>query len=283
MEYYDKGMAGASSSVLLGRLLRDLRRSKGLTGGQLGELIGLSQSKVSKIEHGQAPWPSAETVEKMLNILDVGGEIRQQALLYVTQLSTGEGNSIRYTYDFKLDTHLKNEKQAQSIYVFTNNCIPTLLRTVAYHQAHLRTFGLTKEIEEAAVKEMLARQDYILHFNKSHILLLQESALYALVDTIDIQVTQLDRVERLINMPSLEIGILPRTASLPLLNVTNFILYDQKILFREMGTGEIEITAPDLITSHLQAFADLRQKAYLQQDAVKLVRGAIDYFMHANT
>jgi transcriptional regulator with XRE-family HTH domain len=53
--------------------LRTLRRQKNLTQAELGKLIGIHYNHIGRYERGQAK-PSAETLYKIANVLDVSGD-----------------------------------------------------------------------------------------------------------------------------------------------------------------------------------------------------------------
>ena len=54
---------------LIGDKIRTLRRKRGLSQEQLGELVGFSQSKISKIEHGD--WDSLSDLKLLAKALGV--------------------------------------------------------------------------------------------------------------------------------------------------------------------------------------------------------------------
>ena len=55
---------------LLGKRIRELRKSKKLTQEQLAELLGIGTPNISYIETGKYA-PSMDTLEKLANVLDI--------------------------------------------------------------------------------------------------------------------------------------------------------------------------------------------------------------------
>lgn len=55
-------------------LIRETRRTKGLTQKEIGEMLGISESTFNRYENGTANL-SLETVEKVANILGVNPKI----------------------------------------------------------------------------------------------------------------------------------------------------------------------------------------------------------------
>ena len=64
---------------LIGERIRKYRRQKGLSQEQLGELVGFSQSKISKIENGD--WDSLSDLRLIARALEVPIEelVREEA------------------------------------------------------------------------------------------------------------------------------------------------------------------------------------------------------------
>ena len=57
---------------MIGKSVRKYRRQKGLSQERLGELVGFSQSKISKIERGD--WDSLSDLRLIARVLDVSIE-----------------------------------------------------------------------------------------------------------------------------------------------------------------------------------------------------------------
>ena len=62
-------MEKAEVMQLIGEKVREYRRQKGLSQEQLGELVGFSQSKISKIECGD--WDSLSDLRLIAKALEV--------------------------------------------------------------------------------------------------------------------------------------------------------------------------------------------------------------------
>ena len=57
--------------VALGAVVYELRRSRGLTQRKWAQRSGLSQSSISRLENGKAPWLSAVWIARLLAGLDL--------------------------------------------------------------------------------------------------------------------------------------------------------------------------------------------------------------------
>lgn len=64
---------------MIGEKVRKYRRQKGMSQEQLGEIVGFSQSKISKIEHGD--WDSLSDLRLIAKALEVPIEelVREEA------------------------------------------------------------------------------------------------------------------------------------------------------------------------------------------------------------
>lgn len=266
------------SAQQLGRLLQVQRKKRSLTGAQLGIRVGLSQSKISKIEQGHPPALSLENLEKILDILDASQQIRQQAHLLMAQQNPDISAPSVYHLQHPADFYFKLEQKATSIYVYSHNILPALLQVPAYREASLQIMGLRQNEIQIIIKESLKRQDLLWNPETSHLIFIQEAALYTLPSTITTQLTQLDRVERLIGLRSCTVGILPTSAGLPVFELPNTIMYDEKRVLASYGLTDVEFQDAETVRQYISAFAELRQKAYFDDDARLLIRNAMDYF-----
>jgi transcriptional regulator with XRE-family HTH domain len=261
----------------LGHIIRSLRKERQLTGDQLGKQAGLSQSKISKLECGYLPSPETETVANILDILQASQEIRQQVDLLQAQLSMQKlGNHALYSFSYQ-DLVLK-ERQAVSIHVFVLNMIPALLQTPAYRSASLSGMGLSEEAVTRIMHESMQRQDLLFNPKIDHVFLIHETALYTRPSTISVQLVQLDRLERLVGMEHCEIGLLPTQSGLSIFELPNYIMYDAKELLYAIGPIEAYSKESKLLQQYILAFSELRQKAYYGNEAIVLIRKAVDYF-----
>jgi len=269
--------------VTLGKLVQSLRKSQHMTGELLGTKVGLSQSKISKIEKGYPPLPDHNIIENILNILNADSTVRQQVELCYTQAS--ESNDLRHVrYYSHYNTphyYLNLEKNASSIKIYTQNVVPVLLQTIDYRSAGIARFITPKQSGSALIKDINLRQDLLWDEEKHYTFLLNEAALYTYFD-IKSQLTQLDRLERLASSSHLAIGIIPTTKGLIVYETPNFAIYDNKKVLIAIGGSEMEIKESGNVSQYIHAFKELCNKAHFGQDAIKLIRAASDYFSGTN-
>lgn len=71
----------------LGTAVRNLRKAKGLTQGDLGKLVGLDQKKVSLIENGN-PNVRIDSVFRLLSALEVGTVLIPRSVPAISNVDT---------------------------------------------------------------------------------------------------------------------------------------------------------------------------------------------------
>lgn len=261
----------------IGKILKGLRRQRGLTGISLGEKVGLSQSKISKIETGTHR-PTNEELEKFLNILKPSEIIRQQIYsTYSQQKSLDEGKT--YTMNFRYNAHAFDvEQKAKDMRVFCMTQTPALLQTAGYREGLLRHFDLTDEEIRKNLKMTLGRQDTLWTKGHSWHFLILETGLYTAAAGATVQREQLDRLERLIGMSQIVIGIIPYNVGFAVVDVSTFVLYDNDHVSMCVAGVDIMSNDSEDVCRHQKLFEELRHKAVYGQEAISYVRAAYDHF-----
>lgn len=267
-----------TASLQLGRIIQALRKDNNITGAQLGSRAGLSQSKISKIEHGRLPLPAWDVIENILTILNATQQIRQQVQLLEAQLQDVHSAYGPYHFTAAEVNFRELESQAKSLQSYSNTVLPMQVQTSAYRLACLQLIYPHGADLRAIMKESLLRQDLLWNAAIRHYLLMNEVVLYTIVTSTRVHLTQLDRLERLVGIDGCEIGIIPTKAGLPVLEVSSFTLYDATRLCFSIGTSETMINSPGTVAQFVQVFGELSQKAYYGSEAITLIREAIDYF-----
>lgn len=69
-----------------GQILKEIRRETGISQRELAERVGVDFSYISKIENDRLPPPSADTIVKICEVLNISNET---LLAYSKKISTG--------------------------------------------------------------------------------------------------------------------------------------------------------------------------------------------------
>lgn len=149
-----------SRRALLGRELRRLRRLKGWTGPQLAEMLGWSQSKVSRLETGQRSAALAD-VMAWLNATETDGAPRKRVLDLAESL-LGQVTGLRALHQGSLvrrQVELQSmDSTAQLVRQFQPLMAPGVFHTEVYARACIASANFTAERDlDTAVAARLER------------------------------------------------------------------------------------------------------------------------------
>jgi transcriptional regulator with XRE-family HTH domain len=229
-----------NARVALGSLLSRLRRQQGVTGQQLGRLVGMSQAKVSKIENGVVT-PTARDVERLARALQAPEDL-------VTEL-VDRANGLRDQFtDWRLTAErlastqqalARDEEQAARITVFQIGVVPGLLQTTEYARGVLgENTAVLSGIEPgqdtrpspSAVTVRIQRQEILDDTHKQFDFVLTESVLSTVVGSPAEMLAQLHRIRAVAGQDNVRIGILPWDVELAFPPLHGFHLFDDRVV-----------------------------------------------------
>lgn len=263
--------------VSIGKIIRELRKKQAMTGVALGKKTAISQSKISKIENGTYGRLSIKEIELILNILKAPHTIRQQVSHSLQQ--TDPLGFIQKPYNtIPHNNYDLFETNAELIELSCIHTIPALLQTLPYRIAVLQRLGVQKTDMPAFLKETLKRQGVLWGDCKLKIII-HESTLYSIPEgKRGLHTSQMDRLKWFIDMPNMNIGIVPTEAGWPLAEAGPFAIYDRKLMFTATAHGDIRISDVETISLYTRIFAELQQIALYNDEAKRLIDRAIAYY-----
>jgi transcriptional regulator with XRE-family HTH domain len=192
--------------------LRQLRESAGVSGRELAQRIGTSQSKVSRIESG-VTMPPVPAVERWAYAVGASAEVRAR-LTAMTEAAFAEIQAWRA--ELPVRGHLQDqierrEAAARTVRVFQPSVVPGLLQTAEYAR---RVFGLFHVPYEAddlarAIAGRLNRQLALYDQDRRFAFLITEAALRWRPGPPKILHAQLDRISSLTTLENVSIGLIP--------------------------------------------------------------------------
>jgi transcriptional regulator with XRE-family HTH domain len=215
--------------------LRAMRTSAGLTGMSLGDQLGWSQSKVSRIETGRrlptasdvAEWASAcgardEELQQLLDLLDEAHLVRRD----LSHRARWGQVAIQ-----REQTQLaESATRIRSLELVT---IPGMLQTAAYAEHRMaetvHLFGTNPAEVPAAVAERMRRQQALYAPGKRFEFLLAESALRLLTCPAAVMRGQIDRLLAVTSTASVTLGVLPFGVELPITPQNSFTMFDDVV------------------------------------------------------
>ncbi|WP_392967138.1 helix-turn-helix domain-containing protein [Streptomyces sp. LN245] len=265
----------------LGLRLRELRLSAPggrLTGADLAERRGWNKSKVSRLENGrQTPTPEdlrlwAEATghpeaydELLARLRGFESHIRS----WRRQLAAGH-RAVQ-------DTHLGAHTEASLFRGWETSMIFGILQTPDYAR-HIFTryaeLQRTPRDTEEAVRSRIRRQDALYDSSKRFHLLLWEPALHALVCPPSVLAAQLDRLAGTIGLDTVELGIIPLSASVKIPPASAFWVYDDRQVIVENWHAELWIDDASSVDTYLRTWTTLRESAVYGADAQSIINRA---------
>jgi transcriptional regulator with XRE-family HTH domain len=211
--------------------LRALRSGAGLIGTELADRAGWNQSKVSRIENGKqlpsdtdirtwaATCDAADTI--IAELLELLGDVQVVHLDWKRRTKRGQA-AVQASY---------NELVLGSKVIrhFETAVVPGLLQTPEYARCvavEAASLQGTDDDPDQVVAVKLQRQQFLYDSTKQFEFLMAEPVLRWLPCPPNIMRAQLDRLQTVIGMPNVRLGIIPLGVQLDTLPQNNFVLYD---------------------------------------------------------
>jgi transcriptional regulator with XRE-family HTH domain len=236
----------------LGRQLRALRLKAGLSGDQLAERIGTSQSRVSRTELAKFR-ASLDMVRRWLDATEAD-EAERQELLKLAEQSLVEMESYRYIFRGSLDTGqqiaLQQEDVSARIRHFQPFMIPGLLQTPTYARAVLTAGRVADETGlEEAIQTRMKRGERIRESGAAayHVVLMEQALRWRPVG-----ITQADQVEarrHVLDVATAEhiaLQVIPLDAPTAKLPLCGFVITEFRAETGESPIAQVELPPVDL-------------------------------------
>ncbi|MDX3645286.1 helix-turn-helix transcriptional regulator [Streptomyces sp. MB09-02B] len=265
----------------LGVRLRELRLSASggrLTGAELAEQYGWNKSKVSRLENGkQTPTP-----DDLRNWAEATGQPEAYDEL-VARLRGFESHirswrrQLASGHKAVQDTHLNAHADASVFRGWESSMIFGILQTPDYARSVFTRYAELQRSPrdtEEAVRSRMKRQEALYDSSKRFRLLLWEAALHALICPPAVLAAQLDRLSGAIGLDTVELGIIPLSASLKIPPATAFWVYDDRQVIVENWHAELWIDDAASVETYLRTWKTLRESAVYGADAQNLVSTA---------
>lgn len=271
--------------LLAGRLHR-LREAAGLSGEALGQRVGWTQSKVSKIETHRTP-PSDQDIAAWADATGASAEDRAELDRLLAALEEAAPDWRRKFHGGQALTQRRYDQLARKATVVRNfeaAVIPGLLQTAGYARARMMEGVIRQGANpdpaevDRAVKAKLRRGQVLFEGDKRFEFLLAEPALrWRLASAEDMRV-QLSRLLTLADVPNVTIAVLPFEAELPETPQHGFALFDN-VATIETWIEEKILRGAD--AAKLDAiFTDLMAHAVTGAEAARLIDQAIAALPH---
>lgn len=236
--------------------LRRLRDLTGVSGRDLAQRVGISQSKVSRIETG-AVVPSLPEVTAWGK--ELGASI--ETLGRLAAMTEAAYNELRPWRSALRRGHPQESTQDQEstaarILVFEPSVVPALLQTAEYaHHVIPMLHETYPDTDPAAeITSQLHRQLALYDSHRHFKFLITEAALRWRPGSTQSQLAQLDRVSSISTLDNVTIGLIPLSVEATTLTTHGFALYESEgkgsWITVETIHAEMTVVAPE----HLQTY-----------------------------
>jgi transcriptional regulator with XRE-family HTH domain len=251
----------------LATLLKQLRIDSGMSAQDLGDRVGWSQSKVSKIENGRTR-PSLPDVKLWLERCGAGTELTAEIIDLASLLGT-EATSWRDVNregaPSRQRTRAVDQSVATSIAVYQSEVVPGLLQTPDYSRRLLAVHSrIPSEEIPATVVARLDRQATVLFSETTIEFVITETALRWQPGDATTSLAQLDRLVALDSLSNVSIGVIPLAALVHAKPLHSFVIVrsdDNLEVQVETLTAELVIRESDDVLAYEEFFADQRAHA----------------------
>lgn len=267
---------------LLAAELRRLRDLAGVSGRDLAGRIGISQSKVSRIESG-AVVPSLPEVTAWGKELGVAAET-QDRLTALIEAAYDEVNPWRSAMRRRRnlqDTVHDLETTAARIATFQPALVPGLLQTAEYARRVIGMFHRQYDTADPAaevagrVNRQLALYEAHRHFD----FLITETALRWRPGPVATQLAQLDRIASVSTLENVTVGLIPLAIEATALTTHNFVVYEGEdgdadaTVTVETIHADMTVDTAEHVALYRDRWSQLRRMALFGDDAREFLQG----------
>lgn len=258
----------------IGRRLRDLRKEHKVSGIQLAQRTGCTQSLISKIENGKIK-PSIDYIKKFSLALSLSNSIENELLQITTAFLL---NFDRWSQDDSSFADLQEvvrsrELKAKTIQSFSLNLMSGLVQTESYARAIFALHGTNlseKEVTQA-LRVRMRRQSVLDDINKTIQIVISEGSLGNWIAEPQLMEEQLNKLKAVIQEGRIELRILPfftRTAVLP---ITSFALYDEGVVGIETQTLSFQLWEKEEIELYKELFRKMLVESVSGRKAIAMI------------
>lgn len=256
----DDGNQATAKRRRLAVELRGLREMAGLSGRELANRIGVSQSKVSRIESGRTV-PSLQEVADWAEAAQVSDDRREWLVAMTRAVFTDVQPWRASSASSHIQAEVKErERRARLIRIYQPSVVPGLLQTADYAR-RVYSLALPDRDHEiaAAVAGRMERQVVLYESERRFEIVMAEAALRWRPGSLGSQRAQLDRIMAVSTLGNVSIGVIPQSAQATAPAPHVFIVYAENDGDLD-DFVEVETVHANLIVNDLDDVAIYQQK-----------------------
>ncbi len=264
----------------LSKSLAAARRAAGLGQVEAARAAGLSQNKISRVEHGKGLLQPGEAAA-LLSAYGIRGAERRRimALVEAARASYIDARVILQRGAHHFHERIRRlDEQSRLVRSFAPTAVLGILQTPAYMRV-VFTQRMTEEQAGPSLDSRIARQRILdEHNDRQWVLLQTEGALRWNLGGPAIMVEQLERIITAIDRPNVSLGVIPWQASADVLPLHGFHLYDRRAVVVGTRSGTAIIGDRREVEDYETLFAKLEQLAVFSEDAREVLSRIADEY-----
>lgn len=265
----------------LGARLRELRVSGPngpLTGPQLAQRLGWAHSKIYKLENGRQTATAADLQAwaEATGQPGAADELRARLKSLESQVRSWR-RQLASGHKPVQDNITAEHARTKRLRAWENCVIPGMLQTAEYARAmftrHAELMRSPRDTE-AAVRARVQRQEGLYEPGRSYEFLVWEGALRALICPPQALAAQLDRLQSVIGLDTVKLGIIPFDARLKAHPGNGFWMYDERLVIVEDWHAELWLDDADTIATYTRVWNTLGESAVFGHRAQRVIHEA---------
>jgi transcriptional regulator with XRE-family HTH domain len=264
----------------LGKRLRELRSSAGISGRRLAESLSWPPSKVSKLENGRQT-PTDDDIRDWTRV--TGSVAETDALLaslHTLEVQHAEWQRVMRTgLRPRQQALIEWDQRTRLFRAFEATVVPGLLQTAEYARARfaegIRRLKLPNDINDA-VAARVQRQEILYRPDKRFHFVLTEAALRFRLCPPEVMLGQLDRLVSLSQLPNVRLGVIGFETQYATSPWHGFWLYDSERVLIETFSASLDLRQPQEIELYENAFEQLAAVASYGRAARGIINRAAD-------
>ncbi|GAA2985827.1 helix-turn-helix transcriptional regulator [Kitasatospora sp. NPDC006786] len=265
----------ASSAIMFGEEVRYARELACLTQEELGKLLHLDRTVISRTESGRRK-PSVEEVEELGQLLNTGD-------LLMRLYGRVDWNASIEHPDWFQD-YADQESIAIGLRAYQDSMMYGLLQCRTYAQALFASgiaAGKPEEIEELT-RARLSRQSRFLEPDGPLLLvILDESAIRTVVGGPDVMRSQMEHLLRVAQLPNIVLQVAPFSARRVVFNAAMVLLElpdgRRSVYSESLDRGHLSDDS-DVVAKHQRRYDQLRAECLSEFDSLRLIAEALEGF-----
>jgi transcriptional regulator with XRE-family HTH domain len=266
--------------MTFGDALKEARESRGISLRKLAVLIGRKESDsglISRWETGERT-PKPDDVASVIEALGLGDDAAAELMA----LATNAGQSGRWhavtiaERRQQMNALLAAERTATTVTHLAPLLIPGVLQTSAVIRAMMLEGEVPVDEIDERVAIRIGRRDLITRRTPAKLdVLLGEAAIRQVIGDRDVWVEQLTYLAEMVELPNVEVRIIPFGAGWTPALAGPFILFDSdqapSIISLELHRGGLMLYADEDVAVHRQKAEAARSKAMGEKESLDLI------------